>query len=158
MESALFAIGQISVTIVGFAAVLKAFERQNATDAHTDPRIQSMVEQGLVLVMLCFLPSLIHSFGMSHVNSLRLPGLLASIWLSRWLYIMFIIRKAELSSSIAIMFRFAVVLHYMAFFSFLFAALSLFNKTEALYFTGILLTFACVGWAFLAQFKIERAG
>ena len=156
MESALFAIGQISVTIVGFAAILKAFERDNATDAHTDPRIQSMVEQGLVLVILCFIPSLLLSFGMTQTNALRVPGLLAAIWLSRWLYIMFMIRRAELSSGIAAMFRIAVVLHYGAFFSFLFSALAFFGQVDALYFSGILFTFACVAWAFLAQFRIER--
>lgn len=158
MDSALFAIGQISVTIVGFAAVLKAFERENTTDAHTDPRIQSMVEQGLVLVVLCFLPSLFQFYNWSYDISIRLPGFLAAVWLTRWLYIMFIIRKAELSSSIATMFLTAVVLHYAAFFAFLFAAFNLKNQSEAFYFTGILLTFVCVGWAFLAQFKIERNG
>lgn len=157
MESALFAIGQISITIVGFAAVLKAFEREHTTDEHTDPRIQSIVEQGLVLVILCFLPTMLIGFGLNRDISIVVSASLATIWLTRWLYIMFIIRKAELSSSIAVMYRFAVVIHYTAFVLFLLSAIRLYAQTEALYFAGILFLFACVGWAFFAQFKIERS-
>jgi len=57
MESALHSIGQVTVTIVGFAALLKAFNRESLSDPHSDPRLRSIVEQGLVVTLFCFLPA-----------------------------------------------------------------------------------------------------
>lgn len=71
MESALHSIGQIAVTIVGFAALLKAFSRDSLSDPHADPRLRSIVEQGLVVTLLCFLPALLTSFEMTHQNAAR---------------------------------------------------------------------------------------
>ena len=158
MESALHAIAQISVTIVGFAALLRAFSKEHTTDAHTDPRLRSIVEQGLVVALLCFLPTLLDAFGLDPEIAARLVSAAASVWLLRWLYILYAIRTAELSSSIAWRYRFAVFLHIAAFSAFLLSATAMVNDTAASFLlSGILLMLCTVGWAFLAQFQIERS-
>jgi hypothetical protein len=118
MESALHSIGQVSVTIVGFAALLKAFNRESLSDPHSDPRLRSIVEQGLVVAVFCFLPALLTSFDLGADNAARFVSSVAAIWLLRWLRILYAIRKAELSSSIAWRYRTAVVLHVIAFVAF----------------------------------------
>ena len=158
MESALYAIAQISVTIVGFAALLRAFGKEHTTDAHTDPRLRSLVEQGLVVTLLCFLPALLVGFNVTSHTAARLVSGAAAIWLLKWLYILYSIRDAELSSSIAWRYRFAVVLHIAAFTSFTLSASAVVSKSaESFFLTGVLLMLCTVGWAFLAQFQIERS-
>lgn len=76
MESALFSIGQIAVTLAGFAALLRAFGQKNAADAHSEPRLVSIVEQGLVVGFLCFFPSLLIEFDLTSEAAARLSGAL----------------------------------------------------------------------------------
>ena len=157
MEAALYSIGQIAVTLAGFAALLKAFRQKNATDAHSEPRLKSIVEQGLVVVLLCFLPSLIFSFGVDLDTAVRWISAVAAAWLFRWLYILYIFRKAEISAAIASLFPVTVVLHVAAFVAFLLSATGLIGRAEPLYFCGVVLTLTLVGLAFLAQFQSERS-
>ena len=157
MESALYSIGQIAVTLAGFAALLKAFRQKNATDAHSEPRLKSIVEQGLVVVLLCFLPSLIFSFGVDLDTAVRWISAVAAAWLFRWLYILYIFRTAEISAAIASLFPVTVVLHVAAFVAFLLSATGLIGRAEPLYFCGVVLTLTLVGLAFLAQFQSERS-
>ena len=156
MESALHSIGQIAVTIVGFAALLKAFNRESLSDPHADPRLRSIVEQGLVVTLLCFLPALLTSFDLPPQNAARLISLGAAVWLVRWLYILYSIRRAELSSSIAWRYRTAVALHSGAFAAFLLSATGIIGDVQPLFFFAVVLMLCVVGWAFLAQFHIER--
>ena len=130
MESALHSIGQVAVTIVGFAALLKAFNRENVTDPHSDPRLRSIVEQGLVVAVFCFLPALLTSFNLSSDNAARLVSGIAAVWLLRWLRILYLIRKAELRSSIAWRYRTAVVLHVIAFAAFLLAVSGIIDQAQ----------------------------
>ena len=157
MEAALYSIGQIAVTLAGFAALLKAFRQKNATDAHSEPRLKSIVEQGLVVVLLCFLPSLIFSFGVDLDTAVRWISAVAAAWLFRWLYILYIFRTAEISAAIASLFPVTVVLHVAAFVAFLLSATGLIGRAEPLYFCGVVLTLTLVGLAFLAQFQSERS-
>jgi small-conductance mechanosensitive channel len=156
MESALHSIGQVAVTIVGFAALLKAFNRENVTDPHSDPRLRSIVEQGLVVAVFCFLPALLTSFNLSSDNAARLVSGIAAVWLLRWLRILYLIRKAELRSSIAWRYRMAVVLHVIAFAAFLLSVSGIIGRAQPFFFSGIVVMLCVVGWAFLAQFHIER--
>ncbi len=157
MESALHSIGQIAVTLAGFAALLKAFRRKDAADAHSEPRLKSIVEQGLVVVLLCFLPSLILSFGVDLEAAVRWVSAVAAVWLSRWLYILYMFRTADISAEIASLFPVTVVLHVAAFVAFLLSATGLIGSVEPLYFCGVVLTLTLVGLAFLAQFQSERS-
>jgi hypothetical protein len=156
MESALHSIAQVAVTIVGFAALLKAFNRESLSDPHADARLRSIVEQGLVVAVFCFLPALLASFELTPQNAARVISALAAIWLLRWLYILYVIRKAELHLSIAWRYRTAVVLHLVAFTAFLASASGVIGRPEPLFLSGIVTLVSIVGWAFLAQFHIER--
>ena len=156
MESALHSIGQVAVTIVGFAALLKAFNGENLSDPHSDPRLRSIVEQGLAVAVFCFLPALLNSFSLSSDSAARLVSGVAAVWLLRWLRVLYLIRKAELSSSIAWRYRTAVVLHVIAFGAFLLSVSGMIGQPQSFFFAGILVMLCVVGWAFLAQFHIER--
>lgn len=157
MEAALNSIGQIAVTLAGFAALLRAFRQRDVADAHSDPRLRSIVEQGLVVVLLCFLPTLLVEFGLTAQLAVRVVAALAAVWLMRWLYVVYSIRKAELASEIRWLFRIAVFNHYGAFTMFVLSAAGLIGRAEPLYFAGVIWTLVLVGWAFLAQFHSERA-
>ncbi|MGD2168331.1 MAG: hypothetical protein PVF63_09500, partial [Gammaproteobacteria bacterium] len=148
--------GQVAVTIVGFAALLKAFNRDNLSDPHSDPRLRSIVEQGLVVALFCFLPALLGAFSLSGDSAARLISGIAAVWLLRWLRILYLIREAELSSSIAWRYRTAVVLHVFAFAAFLFSVSGITGQVQSFFFAGIVVMLCVVGWAFLAQFHIER--
>jgi hypothetical protein len=157
MESALYSIGQIAVTLAGFAALLRAFRQRDVGDAHSDPRLRSMVEQGLVVVLLCFLPSVLVAFEFSMGTAVRVIAAAAAAWLLRWLYIMYLVRSAELPRSIARMFRAAFALHVLTFITFTATATGQFGRVEPLYFSGVLLALILVGFAFFAQFQSERS-
>jgi cation transport ATPase len=157
MESALHSIGQIAVTLAGFAALLRAFRERTVADPHSDPRLISIVEQGLAVAFLCFLPALLIEFGLTMETAARWGAALAAVWLTRWLYILYTIRKAELGKSLARLFRVAVAMHVAAYTAFLLSAIGLLGRAEPLYFSGVFLMVTEVGWSFLAQFLSERS-
>ena len=157
MESALFSIGQIAVTLAGFAALLRAFRQKNAADAHSDPRLLSIVEQGLVVVLLCFLPTVLMGFGLGLEFSVRIVSALAAIWLIRWLRILYVARSAELSRPLKFAYQAAVSLHIATFAAFTVCAIGVLGRFEPLYLAGVVLLVVEVGWTFLIQFQSERS-
>jgi hypothetical protein len=157
MESALYSIGQIAVTLAGFAALLQAFRRKDVGDAHSDPRLLSIVEQGLVVALLCFMPTLLVEFGLTLQTAVRAVSTLAALWLTRWLFILYVVRTAELSKAVRRLFRVAVLNHVAAFCAFVLAATGIVGRVEPLYFCGVVVTIIEVGWTFLVQFQTERS-
>ena len=157
METALSSIGQIAVTLAGFAALLRAFRQKDAADAHSDPRLLSIVEQGLFVALLCFLPTLLVEFELTSQMAVRIPAVLAVVWLMRWLRTLYVIRTAQLSRHLRRLFRIAVFMHVAAFVAFVLCGTDVIGRVEALYLCGVVLVITEVGWTFLVQFQSERS-
>ena len=97
------------------------------------------------------------AFGLTMQTSVRLAGALAAVWLTRWLYILYIVRAAQLSTPLRRLFRVAVIMHVASFVAFILCAAGLIGRVEPLYLCGVVLTITEVGWTFLVQFQSERS-
>jgi hypothetical protein len=156
VQDTLQSLGEVAVTLVGFAALFRVFTRESVADEHSETRLQVIIEQGLGVVLLCFLPAWLLSFGdVSPQAAYRSISVGAALWQSRWVYIAYSIRSLKQSTPVG--FRFAVVLQIGSFVTFAACAAGLLGWVEPLYLTGLLVTFTHVGWAFLFQFRVERS-
>ena len=156
MQDTLQSIAEVSATLVGFSALFRVFSREKIADGHSEARLQVIIEQGLTVVLLCYLPAWADSFGWSEDATLRIIGGTAALWLVRWLYVFYSVWGAETRTPIA--FRFALALNTLAFLSFAICAIVGDESARPLYLTGIVVLLAHLGWTFLFQVKAERSG
>ena len=73
-------LAEASVTLAGFAAVFRAFATGTDPDGHSVVRLNVVIEGGLVLAFLCFLPSVLHSASLTEDVSLRVASVLGGSW------------------------------------------------------------------------------
>jgi hypothetical protein len=155
VQDTLQSIAEVAATLVGFAALFRAFTRESVADGHSESRLRVIIEQGLVVVLLCFLPAWALSFEWSEESAYRVIATAAALWLLRWLYICYSLWNVESQTPVA--FRIAVALNLMAFLAFAASASDPVGKVEPLYLTGLLTILIHVGWTFLFQFRAERS-
>ncbi len=152
INETLHSIAEVAVTLVGFAAVFRAFRGQKI-DPHSGPRVLGVIEIGLFLVLLCYLPSALLTAGVSDGAVYRgLSGVAALYWI-RWVVIALSISRVRQPTPVI-----------YGVFSVLAAALTAAGAANALgalarpgfVYLGIAVaTLAQVGLTFLAQFRAE---
>ena len=54
-------LAEIAVTLVGFSVIFRAFTGRRNADEHSYERVSVIVEMGLAVVALCFLPELLEA-------------------------------------------------------------------------------------------------
>ena len=146
-------LAEISATLVGFSVIFRAFTGQRNVDGHSDARVTVIVEIGLVVVGLCFVPDLLAASGVATPIAFRAAsGLMALYWV-RWLVVTYQIRGDFHITPVA--YRVAALLQLSVFG--VSAANALFFGTEVMYTTAVLAALAVVGVSFWAQFRVERA-
>lgn len=145
-------LAEIAVTLVGFSVIFRAFTGQRNVDDHSDARVTVIVEIGLVVVALCFLPELLGAWGITKPVAFRAAsGLMALYWL-RWLMITYQIRGGSHLTPFAYMI--AAGLQFSVFGAS--AANAILVGTDVLYTTAVFAALAVVGVSFWAQFRVER--
>jgi len=155
ISETLSSIAEVAVTLVGFAAVFRAFRGEHA-DPHSGPRTTLVIEAGLVLVGLCYLPTLLVSLGIDRELSYRWLSALAALYWARWLWVSYAIRKA--THATPTLYLVATALHVVVFLVSIVNASGVFGLHEALYFLGAVVILALTSNAFLAQFRAEQIG
>jgi hypothetical protein len=146
------ALGEISATLIGFSVIFEAFTGRQTADGHSRERVMLIVEIGLMVVALCFLPELLVGLGLSQSISFRVLSSIVALYWLRWLILNYRIRGADHLTPI--LFRVATALHLIV------VGCSIANAavvgSDALYTTACFAGLAVVGCGFLAQFRIER--
>jgi hypothetical protein len=145
-------LAEIAVTLVGFSVIFRAFTAQRAADEHSDARVTVIVEIGLAVVALCFLPEILVAWGVAKPVAFKAAsGLMALYWL-RWLMVTYQIRGRSHLTPIA--YRIAAGLQFSVFGAS--AANAILISTDTLYTTAVFAALAVVGVSFWAQFRVER--
>lgn len=145
-------LAEISVTLVGFSVIFRAFTGQRDADEHSNARITVIVEIGLVVVALCFLPELLGAWGVAMPVAFRAAsGLMALYWV-RWLVVTYQISGVFHVTPFA--YKASAVLQLSVFGAS--AANAFLFGTDVLYTTAVLAALAVVGVSFGAQFRAER--
>ncbi len=155
VSDAVLSISEVAVTLVGFAAVFRAF-RGESVDPHSGPRTLVVIEVGLALVLLCYLPTLAAQVGLRSATAYRVVGGLTVLYWLRWLVVYYQLRN-QIHATPGI-FRSCAVMSFLIFGAGLGNSLALWTPPEALYFVSVLAALAQVGLSFLAQFKAESGG
>ena len=73
-------LAEVSVTLAGFAAVFRAFATGTDPDGYSAVRLNVVIEGGLVLAFLCFLPTVLHAASIPEDGALRVSSGLGATW------------------------------------------------------------------------------
>ncbi len=144
-------LGEIAATLVGFSIIFGAFTGRRRADEHSRDRVTLIIEVGLVVVALCFLPELFLGWGLSGPTAFRvLSGITGVYWL-RWLVLSYRIRNEEHHTPM--LFRAAVVLHLVIVGL---SGMNVMRGADVVYTSSVCAGLALVGLGFIAQFHVER--
>ncbi len=73
-------LAEVSVTLAGFAAVFRAFTAGNDPDGYSTVRLNIVIEGGLVLAFISFLPGVLLSASLAADSAYRFSGGIGVIW------------------------------------------------------------------------------
>ncbi|MEO1202432.1 MAG: hypothetical protein AAFX10_06980 [Pseudomonadota bacterium] len=80
MPEVLSSIAGGSITLAGFAAVFRAFSGTDDPDGHSRVRLNSVIEGGLVIAFVCYLPVWLASIDLKSDVAWRVASGLIVIW------------------------------------------------------------------------------
>jgi len=147
-----------AITLAGFAAVFRAFAGGYDPDGHSRVRLNSVIEGGLAIAFVCYLPAWLVSAGFTDSTTFRLPSGIIIIWgLAR-----IAVPTSQILRSgarLPELFRSVVAAGIVALLA---AVLNVVGISPiSAYSTHLLATtalFANVGLIFVAQFRAEQVG
>lgn len=148
------AVAEASITLAGFAAVFKAFGGPHMVDGHSNTRLNSIVELGLAVALLSFLPTALSSLDVGPEEGLRILSVAGGVYYLRWLAEFWAIRHADHRTPKAYLTAVAAAL--VVFVLFWLNALGLSGKLQGTYLLAILIMFFLQGLAFMAQIRAEQ--
>ena len=73
-------LAEVSVTLAGFAAVFRAFTAGNDPDGHSTVRLNVVIEGGLLLAFISFMPGVLLSASLAADSAYRSSGGIGMIW------------------------------------------------------------------------------
>ena len=154
-EEVLPSVAGATITLAGFAAVFRAFSRSTGGDGHSNIRLNSILELGIAAALLCFLPAVLQSFGLSVNRSYRALSAVGGIYYIHWLYEFWKVRNADHQTPRS--YRVATISACAVFALFCANALGVTSNVDGIYLIAILLILFLQGLAFLSQFWAEQA-
>jgi hypothetical protein len=150
-------LGEVSVTLAAFAAVFRAFAAGSDPDGHSKARLNAVIEGGLLLAFISFLPSALLSASLTEKGAYRLSSGVGSAWaLLRGTVPAFsVIRSGWPPPAL---FPLALALHLAALVPFVLGVLAVGPLGSiAAHEVGCVALFGWIAVVFLAQFRVERA-
>ena len=149
-------LAEVSVTLAGFAAVFRAFAIGNDPDGHSAVRLNVVIEGGLLLAFISFLPGVLLGASLAEDAAYRVSGGIGGIWaLLRAIPGIQIIRGGW---PLPALFPLAYAFFLVALFSFIFGALDIRPLGAiAAHQAGCVALFGSMAITFVAQFRVERA-
>ena len=154
--SLLESIAGASVTLAGFAAVFRAFASRSDPDGFSAIRLNVVIEGGLVVALVCYLPAILAGVGLPGALAWRLSSGLGALWLvfrtiGPGIYI---IRRGW---PLPALFPLAFALTLTAFGAFAIGAAGFGPlASSSAHQLGIMALAAQIGTTFVAQFQVER--
>ena len=156
LPTVLASMAEGSITLAGFAAVFRAFAGNDYPDGYSRLRLTIVIEGGLVVAVLCYLPSWFASLDVAPESIWRLSAAIGTIWpLFRFILVAFgIVRKGP---PFPVLYLFAAPFGLISFIAFAGAATGLSPVGPySGFLLGTLALLATVGTVFIAQFRAER--
>lgn len=80
LPGVLSSMAEGSITLAGFAAVFRAFRGSHDPDGFSDVRLTVVIEGGLVVAFLCYLPAWLSSAGLSPDAVWRSTSIVGALW------------------------------------------------------------------------------
>jgi hypothetical protein len=145
-----------AITLAGFASVFRAFHGAEDPDGYSRLRLTIVIEGGLMVAFLCYLPSWLASLDLSSDAVWKLSSAIGAIWpLFRFILVASgIVRRGR---PFPVLYLFAAPVGLISFLVFAATAVGFIPVSAYSGFllgTGSLL--ATVGIVFVAQFRAER--
>ena len=148
-------LAEVSVTLAGFAAVFRAFGAGSDPDGHSTVRLNVVIEGGLLLAFISFLPSVLLGASLAEDAAYRVSSGIGAIWaFFRAIPGIQIIRGGwPLPALFPLSYAFFLVTE----FSFIFGVLDIRPLgAVAAHQAGCAALFGAVALTFVAQFRVER--
>ncbi len=151
-------LAEASVTLAGFAAVFRAFAGDTDPDGHSRVRLNAVIEGGLALAFVSYLPIAVADISIPEGVALRVSSaLLAMFVVLRSIVPGIAILKAgwpppalfPLASALSVL-----GLAFLASGAFGVSTISSFAAHQA----GVVSVFGALAATFVAQFRVERGG
>jgi hypothetical protein len=150
-------LAEASVTLAGFTAVFRAFVAGNDPDGHSTVRLNAVIEGGLLLAFVSFLPGGLVSGSLDEDTAYRLSSGVGGIWtlLRGTVPAVRIIRGGWPFPSL---FPLACSFHLVALVCFALGAFSA-GALDAIdaHKAGSVALFGWLAIVFVAQFRVERS-
>jgi hypothetical protein len=156
LPGVLSSIAEVSITLADFSAVLRAFRGSDDPDGFSDVRLTVVIEGGLVVAFLCYLPAWSDSAGLSLDSVWRTSSALGAVW-TFFRFVLPTIAIYRSASSLPVLYAAAIPPNATCFVAFAANAVGAFPlSTYSGYLLGVIAMLSCVGMIFIAQFIAER--
>ena len=150
-------LAEVSVTLAAFAAVFRAFAAGSDPDGHSTVRLNAVIEGGLLLAFISFLPSALLSVSLTEDTAYQFSSGVGGIW-TALRGILTGVRIIRGGWPLPALFPLAFALALTALVSFTLGALGTGPLAGiAGHQLGCVALFAWIAVAFVAQFRVERA-
>ena len=149
-------MAEASLTLAGFAAVFRAFAGDTDPDGYSTIRINVVIEGGLAVAFLCYLPVALAAAGITPDSAWRASNGVAVAWvLPRSIWSGFgILRRGW---PLPALFVLAWPSSFAGFIALSLGALGITEPSSA-HQVGLIGVVGGVGTTFVAQFRVERTG
>ncbi len=154
-DELLVSLSAISITLAGFAAIFRAFTNSKEVDGHSNTRLSSIMELGIAITLLSYLPEIAEGFGLSEINSYRIFATFGGLYYIRWLSEFYSIRNAEHKTPKT--YLTACASGVTVFLLFWATALNLVTNIQGIFSLALVIMFFLQGIAFMSQFWAESA-
>lgn len=147
-------LAEASVTLAGFAAVFRAFATGSDPDGYSTVRLNVVIEGGLVLAFVCFLPSALQGACLSTEASLRVASALGGLWS----ILRGIVPGAQIVRGgwpLPELFLVAIVFGVAAIVAFGVGAIGV-SASQPAHQLGAVALFGAIASTFVGQFRVER--
>ena len=150
-------LAEVSVTLAGFAAVFRAFTAGNDPDGHSAVRLNVVIEGGLVLAFISFLPDVLLRASLSEDAAYRFSGGIGGAWVVLR-GIIPLIRIIRGGRPLPPLFPLACVFGLATLSSFAYCILDIWPLGAVTGFQAASVTlFGSIAVTFVAQFRAEQS-
>ena len=74
-------LAESGITLAGFSAVFRAFSNKHDPDGFSQVRLEAVIEGGLLVALLSYLPAALSAVGLSPLASWKIGSVVGVAWL-----------------------------------------------------------------------------
>ena len=145
-----------SITLAGFAAAFRAFSGSHDPDGFSRARLNIVIEGGLVVALLCYLPAWLSSAGVSPDAVWRSASGVGAVW-SLFRFAANAVAVYRVPGPLPVLYFVVVPVGLLSFLAFSANTVGLLPVSAySGYLLGTIAMLSAVGIMFVAQFMAER--